>query len=81
MAKLITGTIVALAMASSASGGVVGDWWQSVKDLHFNSKRYEQIQQQDQCAERLHYYQQKVQEDPNSDYFKGKLEKWQDRCE
>lgn len=81
MVRLMAVIAYTLFFVNLALAGTVGDWWESVKDLHLNSHRYEQIQQMDQCSERLQYYRQKVQENPDSEYFKGKLEKWQERCE
>lgn len=60
----------------------VKDWWDNVYELRIEKEQYQKIQeeQQDRCGTKLKWYRDKVREDPTSEYYKYKLETWQDKC-
>jgi hypothetical protein len=68
--------------ASGGDSNWYGDWWENVYEIRVEKEQYEAIQQEhdDQCSARIRWYEQKVDENPTSEYYLYKLEEWYDKC-
>ena len=71
------------AFSMGGDGGWVQDWWGNVYEHQVAPQQQQQLLEEElgECGYKLQFYRQKVQEDPNSEYFKYKLEKWTERCQ
>lgn len=69
-----------LAMGGDATW--YGDWWNNVYELRIEKEQYEKIKEEekDRCSAKIRWYEEKVQEDPKSEYYKYKLEQWRSKC-
>ena len=67
----------------SGDGGWVQDWWGNVYEQQVAPQQQQIIMEEElgECAAKLHLYRQKVAEDPDSEYFQYKLDKWTERCQ
>ena len=72
----------AISQEEAENGQWVKDWWDNVYELRVE-KAEENAEQKalTRCEQRLERYKQKIQEDPNSEYYKFKVESWEKRCE
>lgn len=75
--------VLLMSSTATAEGGWVKDWYSNVYEQQIAPQQQQMIMEEElgECEAKLYYYRQKVQEDPNSEYFKYKLEKWTERCQ
>jgi len=60
------------------AGSWVGDWWENVVEVQTEATLNKE--DADRCEQKLGRYRRKVDEKPDSEYYKMKLEKWTKRC-
>lgn len=58
------------------------DWIRNFYEMRIRRDAYERVQQETdtQCETKLEWYTQEVDKNPKSEYLKGKLESWTERC-
>lgn len=61
------------------AGAWVNDWWENVKDNQLKEHEHETIVEL--CVEKLKFYNKKIKEKPQSDYYSWKFKMWNSRCE
>lgn len=73
----------ALAPTTVAESGWVGDWWNNVYEQRIDKEQYQQIEKQEtnKCDTKIAWYTKLVKKNPNSEYYKYKLEQWQQKCD
>lgn len=61
----------------------VVDWIRNIYEMRIRRDAYDRVQQQtdNQCDTKILWYKQEVDKYPESEYLKGKLETWTERCE
>lgn len=61
----------------------LNDWWKNVYELRIKEQTYEDIvnETEKNCVEKVERYKQKVDENPTSEYYKYKLESWEEKCQ
>ena len=81
--KLLISLVILLSSTASAEGGWVKDWYDNVYEQRIAPQQQQMIMEEElgECGAKLHFYQQKVIDNPDSEYFKYKLEKWTERCQ
>lgn len=78
--------IVFLFICSIVNAGEPGDWvdewWNDTYKQNIQQEHKLQSEQREQlkCDRMIVHYQQHLKEDPNSDYYRWKLELWKNRC-
>ena len=60
----------------------VNDWYENVYEQRIAPQQQQQLADENltQCEQKLRLYRDKVNEDPNSDYYQYKLEDWTRKC-
>lgn len=58
------------------------DWWDNVYQQQIEKEQYKQIKEKEKsrCKYKIEWYTKKVQENPQSEYFRYKLDDWKRRC-
>jgi len=75
--------LAALLVATPASASWVQDWFAAPQQQQERAVEREQKAQQieqERCATNLKRYEQALEGNPNSSYYKWKLEIWKKRC-
>lgn len=69
-------------VSSAAGGGWVKDWWNNVYEQKIEKQQYREVLQaeKNKCSTKIKWYEQKLDEQPKSEYYQYKLEHWQDKC-
>jgi len=60
------------------AGQWVNDWWTTVREVEINKKLSRVAKMR--CRQKLTYYAFKLDNKPDSEYYKRKLEKLLDKC-
>ena len=81
--KLLIPVVLLMSSTATAEGGWVQDWYSNVYEQQVAPQQQQIIMEEElgECAAKLHFYRGKVAEDPDSEYFQYKLEKWTERCQ
>ena len=58
------------------------DWWENVYEMRIKKQHYEEIKAEtnSRCAKKIVWYKEKLAENPSSEYYTVKLNKWLERC-
>jgi hypothetical protein len=88
MGRLIILALMFVSISVATAGGDepesswTSDWWSNVYEQRIEKEQYEQYQQKTltRCELKIKWYTDKVAEQPDSDYYKYKLESWTKRC-
>jgi transcription elongation factor Elf1 len=84
MARISIAVILFACSTSLAAADVdwYKDWWDNVYELRIKQQQIDDLSKdrEEKCPEKLQRYRDKVQEEPNSEYYKFKLEEWQKKC-
>lgn len=81
--RLITAAIASLFIISTAhAGGWVKDWWSNVYELRIEDQQWQDLSEslQKKCPDKLKRYRKLVAENPNSEYYRYKLQSWIKKC-
>jgi hypothetical protein len=66
----------------NAGGQWVNDWWDNVYKMRVEKEQYKQIKQESlsKCDTKIKWYNDHHIKDPDSDYYKYKLDDWKKKC-
>lgn len=58
------------------------DWWNNVYELRIKQQQIDDLTKtrDEKCPEKIQRYEQKLREDPKSEYYRFKLEEWRKKC-
>lgn len=78
----LTLTITPSVLAMGSGNTWTSDWWNNVYEQRIEPEQYNEIKKKEKnrCGYKIEWYTKKLKENPNSDYYKFKLEDWKKRC-